>query len=91
MHIRGHLLGNLGLREPHRLRDLQCRGCGAQLLQPGNPINPKGIRHRAVVCDRGGEIIQDLIEARHHGIRRWRLNRLMIPEFRHATNATDTH
>ena len=91
MHIDGHLLGNLGLCEPHRLSDLQCRGCRAQLLQPGDPINPNRIRHGAGIGHREGEIIQNLIQAHHHGIRYWRLNRLMIPELRHATNATDTH
>jgi len=48
------------------------------LLQTGDPINPNRIRPDAGVGDRGGEIIQDLIEACHHGIPGWRLDRLVI-------------
>jgi len=91
MHIGRHLLGNLGLREPDRFCGLQRRRCRAWLLQSGDPINPDRMRHGAGVGDCGGEIIQDSVEARHHGIRHWRLIRLMVPELRHATNATDSH
>jgi hypothetical protein len=73
VHIGGKLFSDLGLSEPHRLGRLQCGGNCPQLLQPSNPINPSHIRGACAVGDNRGQLVQDLIETAHHGIRRWRL------------------
>jgi len=77
---RSKLLSHLGLGEPHRLRRLQRCGDSPQLLQPGNPINPNPIRRRCAVEDNRSQLLQDLIQPHHHGIRRWRLATLDILE-----------
>jgi len=45
VHVGGDLLRHLGLGEPDGLGRLQ-RCCGRfQLLQPGNPVNPRRVTH----------------------------------------------
>jgi hypothetical protein len=78
VHIGGHLIGNLGLGEPHRLGHLHRRRYGAELLQSGDPVNPNRVRHERGVGDNRGQLLQHLIKACGHRIRGQRLDRLVI-------------
>ena len=49
MHISGQLLFRLRLGKPDRFGHLQRRSRRLDLLQPGNPINPRSIRHHEAI------------------------------------------
>jgi hypothetical protein len=96
MHIGGQLRLRLRLREPDRFSHLQCPGSRLDLLQPGNPINPRRIRHPACIPWAGAlgnsssQAGQHIIEPTGLRIDNQLRSRRGYSDC-HASNATDRH
>ena len=95
MHISGQLLFRLRLGEPDRFGHLQRRSRRLDLLQPGNPINPRSVRHHGAIS---GALRNTLSQAVQHIIQPTGLridvqirSRLRNQSDCHASDTTDQH
>jgi hypothetical protein len=88
VHVRGKLLGDLRLGEPHHLGGLHRGDRRARPLQPVQSVDPIRIANKAAVGHRCRKLGEQVIHPRHHRIARERLDH---PQDCHARNATAHH
>ena len=94
MHISGQLVFCLRLGKPDRFGHLQRRSRRLDLLQPGNPINPRSVRHHEAIPgalrDTLSQTVQHIIEPIGLRIDEIR-SRLSNHSDCHASDTTDQH